>query len=167
VREILEWTNPGPGGFYDDLGNTNAQPHLVAGLAYDKDPARLESALTGFAINPDTRIAPWRTSWLRHAEALVDNTLSMQYSGLDPLAQYKVRITYAGENTTVELRLTADGQYEVHPFRARGRPVRPAEFDIPAAATSDGNLTLRWERKPGLGGNGRGTQISEVWLVRQ
>ena len=31
VEEILQWTNPGPGGFYDDLGNIACQPHLVRG----------------------------------------------------------------------------------------------------------------------------------------
>ncbi|MBI3681603.1 MAG: hypothetical protein HY235_14570 [Acidobacteria bacterium] len=167
IREILDWTNPGPGGFYDDLGNPSAQPHLVRGLPYEKDPAHLESPLMGFAINPDARIAPWRVSWLTHAEALNDAAITMQYDNLDPKSRYRVRIVYAGETLPHEIRLTADGQYEVHPFRPKDRPVKPVEFDIPPAATADGKLTLRWERRAGLGGNGRGVQISEVWLIRQ
>ena len=31
IDAIVNWTNPGPGGFYDDLGNPAQQPHLVAG----------------------------------------------------------------------------------------------------------------------------------------
>src|SRR5207302_1321354 len=31
LDEIVNWTNPGPGGFYDDLGNLTRQPHLVRG----------------------------------------------------------------------------------------------------------------------------------------
>ncbi len=164
---VADWTNPGPGGFYDDLGNTALQPHLVRGQAYAQDPAHLESALIGFAINPDGKISPWRTSWLQHAEALNESKLSMQYDGLDPAALYKVRIVYAGENLPPEIKLTADGQYAIHPFRKRDRPPKPVEFDIPKEATADGKLTLTWERPKGLPGNGRGTQVSEVWLMRR
>lgn len=166
IREILEWTNPGPGGFYDDLGNPAEQPHLDLGLPYEQDPARLSGPLIGFAINPDAVIAPWRISWLRHAEALNDAKLTMRYEGLDPRARYKVRVVYAGENTPHPIRLTADERYEIHPFRAKDRPVRPVEFAIPAEATADGKLVLQWERPAGLGGNGRGVQVAEVWLMR-
>ena len=31
IDEIIHWKDPGPGGFYDDLGNAAAQPHLVKG----------------------------------------------------------------------------------------------------------------------------------------
>jgi hypothetical protein len=41
------------------------------------------------------------------------------------------------------------------------------EFDLPLAATAKGELTLVWTREPGLGDNGRGCQVSEVWLIRQ
>ena len=30
--------DPGPGGFYDDLGNPSCQPHLVRGPGFDADP---------------------------------------------------------------------------------------------------------------------------------
>jgi hypothetical protein len=46
-------------------------------------------------------------------------------------------------------------------------PVRPLEFDVPGEATATGELTLSWSREPGLGGNGRGCQVSEVWLIRK
>jgi hypothetical protein len=41
------------------------------------------------------------------------------------------------------------------------------EFDIPAAATRDGELTLSWTSTPGRGGAGRGPQVAEVWLIKQ
>ena len=53
-----------------------------------------------------------------------------------------------------------------HGFQQKPNPVKPLEFDIPAEATRDGALTLEWTRPPGLGGNGRGCQVSEVWLIR-
>jgi hypothetical protein len=54
----------------------------------------------------------------------------------------------------------------VHPFRAKGTAGEQAEFDIPQQATATGTLSLEWTRTPGLGGNGRGTQVSEVWLIK-
>src|SRR5207247_6968147 len=67
LDRIVFWTDPGPGGFYDDLGNLSQQPHLVRGPGYEKDPAFLESSLVGF-----TGRAAWRSSWWTHAESLVD-----------------------------------------------------------------------------------------------
>jgi hypothetical protein len=165
IHEILDWTNPGPGGFYDDLGNPAAQPHLSLGPPYEKDPARLVGPLMGFAINPDTQIAPWRTSWLRHAESMNDAKVKMEYRHLNPNVRYRLRITYAGENSPHKIRLVADGKHEIHGFLERPRPVKPLEFDVPRETTADGALTLEWEKPKGAGGNGRGTQISEVWLM--
>jgi hypothetical protein len=56
---------------------------------------------------------------------------------------------------------------EVHPYLAKPTDVRPLEFDIPPAATRAGELSLSWFGEPGRGGNGRGCQVSEVWLVRK
>src|SRR5207248_3215037 len=83
--------------------------------------------------------------------------------GHDRSAGYRVRVTYAGDNFRVRLRLDADG-HEVHPLMTKPDPVRPVEFDVPAVATADGDLTLRFAPEPGRGGNGRGCQVAEVWL---
>ena len=45
--------------------------------------------------------------------------------------------------------------------------LKPLEFDIPQAATETGELTLSWFGEPGLGGNGRGCQVSEAWLIKE
>jgi len=45
-------------------------------------------------------------------------------------------------------------------------PPRPLEFNIPPEATAGGELSLIWNREPGLGGNGRGCQVAEVWLLK-
>jgi len=162
IDEIVNWTNPGPGGFYDDLGNLTRQPHLVKGPGFDKDPAFLQSALAGFAYRPE-----WPTSWWSYAESLNDAPLEMRYTDLDPASQYKIRVVYAGESFGPKLRLVANGEIEVHPFIKKETPVRPLEFDIPMKATKDGELNLSWYREPGLGGNGRGCQVAEVWLMRK
>ena len=47
------------------------------------------------------------------------------------------------------------------------KPYERLEFDVPAAATAGGNLTLSWYGQPGRGGNGRGCQVAEVWLMKK
>lgn len=160
IDEILNWTNPGPGGFYDDLGKVNAQPHLVRGAGFEKDPQFWRSSLLGFSY-----VRGGRVSWLDYAEALHEQPLEMRYTGLDPKAQYKVRVVYVGDMAR-EVRMLADS-IEVHPLIKKPVPVRPVEFDIPAQATADGDLTLQWYRRPGLGGNGRGVQVAELWLIKK
>ena len=162
IDGILNWTNPGPGGFYDDLGDVTRQAHLVRGPGFDEDPAFLESALMGFAYR-----AGGRTSWWNYAESLNETPLKMRYTGLDPNARYRVRVVYAGDSLQRKIRLQAGDNIEIHPLLDKPAPIRPMEFDIPASAIQRGELTLTWRREPGLGGNGRGCQVAEVWLVRR
>jgi hypothetical protein len=153
IDEIAEWTNPGPGGFYDDLGNPSCQPHLVRGPGFSEDPAYLKSAVTHFDDRPQAR-----KSWWDHAMALYDQPLTLRYPGLDPKAHYKVRVVYGGG----PIRLLAN-ENEVHPLL--NKPYERLEFDLPAEAAAKGELTLRWYGQPGRGGPGRGCQVAEVWLL--
>jgi hypothetical protein len=160
IAAILGRTDPGPGGFYDDLGDPAHQPHLVRGPGFPDDPDFRRSALVGVALRPG-----WPLAWGTNAQSLYDTPLELRYCDLDPSARYRVRVVYAGDNFRTRIRLDADGA-EVHPPIDKPDPVRPLEFDVPAAATSDGVLTLTWAADPGRGGNGRGCQVAEVWLLR-
>ena len=164
IDRIVRWTDPGPGGYYDDLGNPEQQPHLVRGLPYEEDPQRFKSTLTGFGYRPD-----WRMSWMTHAESFWETPLQMRYDGLDRTAQYRVRIVYAGDifGPDMLVRLVADDKYEVHPPIRKELPIKPVEFDVPLEATRDGQLTLTFSAPPGIGSAGRGNQIAEVWLMRK
>lgn len=163
LDRVARWTDPGPGGFYDDLGAPGVQPHLVAPPAFRDDPGPYHSGLTGFGSQPN-----WRLSWMSHAEAFYDGALQMKYDGLDPTATYKVRVVYAGDiySQSVRIRLTADDAHEVHGPMAKPSPVAPVEFTVPKAATADGALTLTWRINEGIGGAGRGNQVAEVWLIK-
>jgi hypothetical protein len=162
VNEIVNWTNPGIGGFYDDLGNAAKQPHLVNIGSFEKDPGFMESAFSGFAYKPE-----WRRSWFDSAETAFDTPLQMHYVGLDPRSQYKIRVVYAGTTPQLKIRLVANDQIEIHPLMEKPAPVKPVEFDVPAAATANGELNLTWNIEPGRGGNGRGRQVAEIWLIKK
>jgi hypothetical protein len=167
IDEILHWTDPGPGGFYDDLGNPSLQPHLARedlDSLYAKDPGFLETPSIGFDSEPS-----WRRSWCTHVDGLYQTPIALHYSGLDPQAQYQLRVVYIGDDSDVKVRLVATmdkREIEVHPFQAKPQPVRPVDFEIPIEATSRGELTLKWQSNPERGGPGRGCKIAEVWLIK-
>jgi hypothetical protein len=173
LQKLLEWTNPGRGGFYDDLGNSAQQPHLVRGLGFSEDPECFQSPRVDFEEDTvvddpdDSSGAARRISWVDHAESLYDGPLQVAYSGLDPKARYKLRVVYAGDSFKKKLRLVANHAIEVHPYLTRPKPIAPLEFPLPEAATREGKLTLSWFGELGLGGNGRNAQVSEVWLLKE
>ncbi len=180
LAEIVDWTNPGPGGFYDDLGNLTRQPHLVREPSFAKDPYFLESsvvsmvgqfdgsvtlrrdefALTGVGFQPYGRM-----SWWDIAETYYDAPLKMRYTGLDKTAQYKIRIVYSSATQQIPIKLVANDKFEIHPLIKK--ELHPVEFDIPIAMTATGELNLTWTQAPGSRGAGRGCQIAEVWLIRK
>jgi hypothetical protein len=161
IHAVLHWTDPGPGGSYDDLGNFGARSHLVTGPGFAADPDHRESALIGFSA-PDGG----RLSWRRHAQSLYDAPLRLRYVDLDRNARYRVRVVYAGDAMRRKVRLVAGNDRELHPFIEKPVPIQPLEFEVPVEATAGGELTLTWYGEPGLGGNGRGCQVAEVWLLR-
>ena len=159
IDALINRTNPGPGGFYDDLGDPSAQPHLVRGLSFEDAP----DYRGGTWLGCDDFLFDWPRAWTTFAMSMYDAPLTMKYNGLDPKGKYRVRITYAKDRQS-QIRLDADGK-EIHPLIVKPAPEEPQEFDIPAELTADGELTLNWFRDQGNGGNGRGCQVREVWLI--
>jgi hypothetical protein len=164
IDRLAHWKDAGPGGYYDDLGDPEASRHLLRGEPYEKDPDFLRSPMTGFGAK--TPQEGWRISWYTDAETLGETPLRLRYTNLDKTARYRVRVVYGGD-TKVPIRLRANERFEIHPFQSRPEPPEPLEFDIPGEATQSGELLLEWTRPSGLGGNGRGVQVSEVWLIRK
>jgi hypothetical protein len=143
VHEIVHWTDPGPGGFYDDLGNPAMQPHFVRGV--DGEPvekgdghasapedfrrfASMSASQSHFSIGAYSRDPAyletptigfesdlaWRRSWCDHVDGLYHTPVVMHYPHLDPTAAYKLRVVYAGDEFDAKVRLVAtDGNQEI------------------------------------------------------
>lgn len=174
IGSVVNWTDPGPGGFYDDLGNPSRQPHLVLGEPYANDPMFLQSPMTGFSIRgmgnvtgQDQSYMHYPLSWVTVTEGLYDSPVKLHYEGLDPKGRYRVRVVYAGDNPRPKLRMVADESYPIHDWLQRPVPFKPLEFDVPAEATADGTLNLSVFREPATGGAGRGNAVAEVWLLKR
>lgn len=162
IRSLLNRTNPGPGGFYDELGNTNNRPHLVTENAEgDFDFRRSPHVGTSY---PDHLGANAPMAWKHWAESLYEAPLKMQYTGLDPDLEYSLQVVLSGDSRNIKTRLVANDSIEIHPLQLRPWPPAPQSFTLPRAATSSGELSLTWTREAGLGGNGRGCQVAEVML---
>ena len=145
IDAIVNWTNPGPGGFYDDLGDPLGRPHLVMGIAYDKDPAFLHAPQTGFDWDPD-----WRRSWCRHAGALFDETLRMHYAGLDPEAAVQAasrlhRRHVSGQAAPGGRRVPRNSPVSAETPRHEAAGIRIC----PARRPSTGTLDLTWHAEKG------------------
>ncbi len=163
IRGLLYRTDPGPGGFYDELGNIANRPHLLLGDGWVNDPEFRHTPQIGFGY-PDKWGAMVPFAWKHWAESLYDTAVELRYEGLDPRRDYRVRVVYSGSSPLLKIRLLANDTTEIHPYIARTWPPAPQEFAIPRGATSGGVLKLSWTREPGLGGNGIGCQVAEVWI---
>jgi hypothetical protein len=159
LNDALHWEDPGPGGYYDDLGNSSRQPHLVRQKTWLEDPGFVESPQN--ECNAIKEHETWRLSWLNQGQTLFGTPLKMRYEGLDPKAAYRLRVVYAGRFRPT-MQLTANGRFTIHePLPQPEQPER-LEFEIPQEATQDGTLELEWRNT-----TGRGCQVAEVWLVRE
>lgn len=159
IDAIAKYDDPGPGGFYDDLGNPERQPHLVAGEKWDDDPAYLRSPQAEHNLNRGSRL-----SWLTQSETLYAQPLRMRYTGLDTSATYRVKIVYFGRfRSTMSLDangIAIHGALPKEDIVKANQPV-PVEFAVPKEATKTGTLELTWRRL-----SGRGCQVAEVFLLK-
>ena len=171
--KILNWSDPGPGGFYDNIGSIVSadHPHLMQASSHPEyennggDPSCYFHALQG-GIDVFANVRP---SWLRYSMSFYDAPLTLKYDGLSPGTQYMLRIVYwfcfyDCEYDTVRM-VANHGAYLVHDYRSAPNPMQALDFVLPKHQTSAGSLHLACTRYSGLGGNGKTCQVSEVWLV--
>ncbi|MFO0937710.1 MAG: hypothetical protein U0798_14490 [Gemmataceae bacterium] len=161
LLEIVNRTNPGPGGFYDDLGNPAKSPHLVRAAKWENDPGYYITPANAYGRGQPPLDFP--REWWDYTQCHYDTPLKLHYEGLDRSGQYRVRVVYAGVEVR-KIRLTANDR-EIHGLITK--PYEPLEFDIPAEVTAKGDLTLTWTQETGTGGTGRGCQVCEVWILKE
>lgn len=187
IDEILHWTDPGPGGFYDNLGAVGQYEHVVYQKTWEQDPygchspraefplykadrttvaeqsAAIEEANATFkeedGARPQAR-QELRMSWQSQIGTHYGTPLKMRYEGLDPEATYRLKVTYAGRYKPT-MSLTLNDTFSVHGPVKQPDPIWPVEYFIPHEATQNGTLDVEWNLA-----DGRGCMVSEVWLIR-
>ena len=186
IDDLVNWTSPGPGGYYDDLGNLALQPRWVPTRPYEEDPGFLESAhvtISGAATNKTFVSPPQGPRQLWDQVTAAQNApVVLRYTQLDPHAGYRLKASIGAA-----VRVTADGAELVAREGAGGLR---QEFDVPAELTRDGKLEVQFHagaprrrgastaaggeqraadpRDPGGAGEGRsGSSVGDAMLVRR
>lgn len=163
IREMLNRTNPGPGGFYDNFGSFDSDQRIISSKTWAQDPGSLQSPVIDFGISlrgadEDTVPLAWKSQITTH----YNTPLELKYNNLDPGSRYLIRVTYTGRFHS-RMKLTADKKYLIHDFIQTGDSQAVYEFPIPSEALSDGIVVFSWI----CGETGRGAQVAEVWLIKQ
>ncbi len=162
IEAILNRTNPGPGGFYDDFGSEASLRRVVAPPQnWDSDPGTLASVRRGFEYfgrwQDDGRPVP--LAWVSHLSSLFDQPLSVRYENLDPDASYRIRVVHGYPRPRP--RLEADGHL-IYDFVDEPK-VSILEHPIPHEATRDGEVLFTWFPNLARFRNA----VAEVWLMRE
>lgn len=154
---LRTWESPGPGSFYDDIGNVAKSPHVVRGEGVNTDP--------NMERNPNPDFMWWdsgkkrvRQSWM----SKMDWPLGLRYEGLDPTASYVVRTTGYRDCLLkingVRIQPTIDGK-EIGDFK---------EFPVPKELYKDRILVLTFDvpHEPDLNWRVQ-SRLNEVWLLKR
>jgi hypothetical protein len=158
IERIMNWEDPGPGGFYDNLGVPGKQQHLVRNMRWKDDPGFDYSPIEFNMHKPSSNL---RQSMLVSAYTRYNNPLVMRWDGLDKTAEYKMRVIYAGP---YKPQMTCESDEGIIIHGPRGNTGAEAvEYDIPHSATKDGTLELRWKITNVV----RGPSVSEIWIIKK
>ena len=172
IEKLLNRTDPGPGGFYSNLGSPESWKHVVCQKSWAQDPGGLESPLVDFGaslhgdewvdilpVGFEGQAIP--QAWMSQVTTIYDTPLMVKYDSLDPKSSYMIRVAYTGRFNS-KIKLVADGKYLIHDFIQTGKkPIY--EFPVPVEAVADGTITLTWTCSQGE----RGTQVAELWLMKK
>ncbi|MBC8468258.1 MAG: hypothetical protein H8D56_02200 [Planctomycetes bacterium] len=157
LEEIRSWENPGPGCFYDDVGNVEKSLHVVRGEGWDTDPLLVR--------NPNPGYWWWNNGFSRERlswQVSMDWPIALRYERIDPNASYVIRITGYGD------ALTRINQNRVTPT-AYGRGIGELkEFPVPQDAVRSGQIIVTWDRPEEAHLNWRQqSRITEIWLLKK
>jgi hypothetical protein len=172
IQKMLQRTNPGPGGYYDNFGSQKSWARVKSDVEREEDPGNLMSPRVSFGIG--LRGKEWvhqitskgfegqagPAAWMQQVTTLYDLPLKIVYDHLDPKSTYTVRVAYTGRFRS-RMKMVAD-DIVVHDFVKTGtQPVY--EFRIPESAVADGMVEFKWT----CGEGERGSQVSEIWVMKR
>ncbi|MEP7258997.1 MAG: alpha-glucuronidase family glycosyl hydrolase [Flavitalea sp.] len=171
IDTLLNRTNPGPGGFYDDLGSPESRSRIARQKTWEEDPGGLESPLTDFGVflKGDEWVdvlpvgfegKPVPLAWMNQVTTLYNTPLIVKYDHLDQKSSYTIRVAYTGRFPS-GIKLVADEKYMIHDFILTGKqPIY--EFPVPMEAIADGSVQFTFSCRE----DDRGTQVAEIWLIK-
>lgn len=148
LEDIRTWENPGPGSFYDDLGNLARSPHAV------RRTDRVSEAGSYWWV--DNGMSRQRLSWL-----ITGSPASLEYDRLDPTASYLLKFSGFGD-----LKPRANGQL-LEPKRYETAMNTMKEYLVPQDLLKSGKLSVTFDnvRLPGVNWRYQ-PRTAEAWLIK-
>jgi hypothetical protein len=154
LHEIATWENPGPGSFYDAVGNVAKSSHVV----------RID--IWGPGMDLERRRGPgvsWSDEGFSRARLSWQVTMwpqRMVYDGVDPKGTYVVRLT--GYKQAL---LKINGE-RIQPTLYGQKMGEIKEFPVPPELLKDRRLVLTWDPPVGEASRNR-SRLAEVWLIKK
>jgi hypothetical protein len=155
LEELAAWENPGPGSFYDDVGNVAKSPRVEGDAEQQPESFRGPEPTYWWWDSGKSRARlSWQTTmWPRR----------MVYEGLDPEGKYVVRTSGYGKSLLsvdgVRAKATVDGT-QMGEYK---------EFPVAPEHLIDRRLVLTWEipdDESHLNWRQQ-SRLAEVWLLKR
>lgn len=156
LHVLKTWEHPGPGSFYDQVGNVGKAPHVITGDLNDLG--------IGETRAPLPEVLWWEQGKSRQKPAwmLVMNwPIEVRYTGLDRSARYVVRTT--GKGTCL---MSINGEKVAPTIDGRGIG-EIKEFPVPPDLLKEGTLRIRFERPVEHVNWREQSRLSEIWLMKR
>jgi hypothetical protein len=156
LLEIANWEHPGPGSYYDDIGNVAKSAHVLRGEPWNTDPLMRKQDNPNFDW--------WDNGFSRQRHSFMSSMrwpVGLEYNGLDSTAGYTVRVTGVGE-----CLLKINGQRVSHTLYGKGIG-EIKEFPVPPELIKQRKITVTFEDINEDNINWRNqSRITEVWLIK-
>ena len=156
LRQLATWEHPGPGSFYDDMGNIAKSAHVV--YCYPDNGPELKKHPQPTFWWQDNGKSRARLSWQVSAWPI-----AIVYEGVDPNGTYVVRSTGSGQAL---LRINGE-RVESSVLNKQMEGLR--EFPVASQYVKNRKLVLTWDRPKNeekLNWRNK-SRLSEVWLIKE
>jgi hypothetical protein len=171
IREACRRTDPGPGGYYDNLGSHLSWKRIATMHDWNADPTFSESVFTAYCVHflhlgekRRQELGPVPLSWITQLNTFYKAPLSLQYDHLDSQSDYVLQVTYSGFMTarSGDMQLIAGDGFILREGLRVNVPMLQEAYSVPREAISCGQLTVSWSTPEGR----IGPFAAEVWLMR-
>ncbi len=156
LLQLAQWGDPGPGSFYDDMGNIGKSPRVVHCFPSNGPELHRHPKPTFWWENSGKSRA--RLSWQVTAWPI-----AMIYEGIDPKATYVVRTTGKGQDL---LRINGES---VESTLLNKQMEELREFPVAPKHVKTRRLVLTWDKPKNeekLNWRNK-SRLAEVWLMRK
>ena len=155
--DLATWEHPGPGSFYDDVGNLDKSPHVVRCEPDLSQPGTIQESGPTFWWWDEGRSRA-RLTW-----QVTMWPIGVVYDGLDPKGTYVVRSTGYGQPL---MRINGD---RVQPSINGKLLGEYTEFPVAPQYLQNRKIVLTWDMhtdEKNLNWRNR-SRLAEVWLIKK